>query len=138
MKKKSLFTWIGGLLLVSIVLTGCPDSGGGPTGPANPPQLIDGTAVVAPNPAHPGATIVLQIDYVDVSGTMNEGIVYIADNQNNNYQGAISNAPGTSGRLVTSFDLSTLVTPGEIWLSIFVQNTAGVSSNTILVLLTVT
>lgn len=135
MKNTSIFVGIGSLLLVIMLVAGCGGGGGGPTGPANPPVL--GNYNVNPNPANSGATIVLTIDYVDPSGTMNEGISYIADSQGNTYAGTISNAPGTTGALITSFVLSPLVTPGELLLYVWVQNTAGFSSNTITIPLTV-
>ena len=83
MKKSSIFVGIGSLLLVIILVAGCGGGGGGPTGPANPPVL--GNYNVNPNPANSGATIVLTIDYVDPSGTMNEGISAPPVSSENNY-----------------------------------------------------
>ncbi|PIE35054.1 hypothetical protein CSA56_05665 [candidate division KSB3 bacterium] len=140
MKRATLLSWIGGFLLLSIAFSGCGGGGGGVTAPANPPQLIEGTTVVIPPEVYPGATVVLEIGYIDLSSTMNEGIAYIShtlDGQTKTYQGLISNAPGSEGTLVTSFDLSPFVPPGELWLSVFVQNSNGSSSQSILVLLTV-
>ena len=123
------------LLIVLIVITGCGDSGGGPTGPVNPPTLS--TIAANPNPANSGAIIVFNIDYVDVDGNLNGGTSFITDSQGNNYQGLVSNAEGTSGRLVTSVTLSPLVTPGQLLFNVFVQDRAGNSSNTVFTTITI-
>ncbi len=124
------------LLALLIALAGCDSGSDGPTGPATPPQLSEG-GTATPNPANAGATIVLAIDFIDVAGKMNDGIAFITDSQTNSYQGRISNAEGTSGTLTTSFRLSVLVQPGEVILTVFVQNRDGTSSNTVYIPLTV-
>lgn len=116
-------------------LSGCGGGGGGPTEPANPPVLGD-YRVENDQPVHPGATIVLWIDYIDPSGTMNDGIAYITYSEGT-YKSAVSNASGTSGTLLVSFELSPLVAPGQLLVDVWVQNGAGSSSNTIQVLINV-
>ena len=136
MKSRITYVWWGLLFALIVALAGCDSGGDGPTGPSTPPQLSDG-GTATPNPANAGATIVLAINFIDVSGKMNDGTAFITDNQGNSYQGRVSNAEGTSGTLTTSFQLSVLVQPGEVILSVFVQNRDGTSSNTVYIPLTV-
>jgi len=123
------------LLLIVMFVANCGDGGGGPTGPENAPVLSGITA--RPNPANPGATIIFEIDFVDIPGDLNGGTAIVTDTQGNNYQGLVSNAEGTVGTLVTSITLSPLVTPGELTFYVFVQDLAGNSSNTVLVAMTI-
>jgi hypothetical protein len=123
------------LLLFLLPITGCSDGGSGPTGPENAPILSN--VYAQPNPANPGATVVFQINFVDFPGDLNGGVAYITDSQGNNYQGLVSNANGTSGTLVTSITLSTLVTSGQLTFDIFVQDLSGNSSNTVIVSITI-
>ena len=123
------------LLLVFITVTGCSDSGGGLTGPSNAPVLSN--IIARPNPASPGATIIFEINFVDIPGDLNGGTAFITDSQGNNYQGLVSNAEGTSGTLVTSIVLSLLVTPGQLTFDVFVQDLAGNPSNTVLITITI-
>jgi hypothetical protein len=122
-------------LLALFSLAGCGGGGGGPTGPANPPQLTD-YRIENQQPVSSGATIVLRIDYVDPSATMNDGIAYITYSEGT-YQSAVSNAPGSSGTCLVSFELSPLVDPGQLLIEVWIQNREGTSSNTIQVLLNV-
>jgi hypothetical protein len=115
-------------------LSGC-GGGGGPTGPANPPQLT-GYEVQNQQPVHAGATIILNIDYIDPSATMNDGIAYITYSAGT-YQSTVSNAPGSSGTCLVSFELSPLVEPGQLLVEVWIQNRQGSSSNTIQILLNV-
>lgn len=126
--------YTGLTLLILLCLAGC-GSDGGVTGPENPPFLSNGK-VVTTQPVHPSATIVLHIDYIDVSATMNEGVAYITDSVRT-YQDSISNAPDSSGVLVLAFDLSPLAKPGQELLRVWVRNKAGISSNSIEIPLTV-
>ena len=140
MKKQSILLYIAVLFALSISVIGCGGGGGGsPVEPGNAPILNEETATVRPDPVRSGAgaTIVLEIDYVDPSGTLNGGTSIIYDNQGNRYTGLISNASGISGRLITSFPLSPLVTPGTLLLTVSVQNQAGALSNTITISLPV-
>lgn len=136
MKSRMKCLWVGLLFAFIIALAGCGSDGDGPTGPSTPPQLSEG-GTATPNPANAGATIVLAINFIDVAGKMNDGIAFITDSQGNSYQGRVSNADGTSGTLTTSFQLSVLVQPGELILTVFVQNRDGTSSNTVYIPLTV-
>ena len=124
------------VVMILIGLSGCGGGDNSPTGPENPPQLMDGGSV-SPNPANPGADIIIAIPFIDVTGTLNGGIGYITDSQGNSYEGLISNAAGTSGTLNTTCKLSVLLQPGEVILTIFVKNQNGKSSNTVYIPLTV-
>ena len=59
------------LIVILLSLVGCDGGGGGPTGPANAPIISNSR--VRPNPAYPGATLVFEIDFVDVPGDLNGG-----------------------------------------------------------------
>ncbi len=133
--KKTCMIVVGLTFLALFSLSGCGGGGGGPTGPATPPQLT-GYTVGNQQPVHPGATIILHIDYIDPSSTMNEGVAYITYSEGT-YQSTVSNAPGSSGTMLVSFELSPLVAPGQLLVEVWVQNRAGSSSNTIQILLTV-
>lgn len=122
-------------MMLFVGMTGCDNGGGGTTSPANAPVLS--TVVVRPNPASPGSTIVFEINFVDVPGDLNGETAFISDGTNT-YQGLISNAEGGSGTLVTSMTLSPLLSPGNLVLSIFVQDRAGNTSNKVYVTLSVT
>lgn len=125
MMKKNIF--FIGLIVILAAITGCDSGGGGPTGPANAPVISNSR--VRPNPAPSGATLIFEIDFVDVPGDLNGGTAVITDNQGNNYQGLVSNASGTGGTLVTSITLSPLIRPGTLQFTIFVVDLAGNSSN---------
>ncbi|GAK58704.1 hypothetical protein U27_05679 [Candidatus Vecturithrix granuli] len=126
MMKKNIF--FIGLIVILAAITGCDSGGGGPTGPVNAPVIQNSR--VRPNPAFPGATLVFEIDFVDVPGDLNGGTAVITDNQGNNYQGLVSNANGTGGTLVTSITLSPLLRSGtSLQFTIFVVDLAGNSSN---------
>lgn len=133
--KKTYMICVGLAFLALFSLSGCGGGGGGPTGPANPPQLTE-YKVENEQPVHPGTTIVLSIDYIDPSATMNDGIAYITYSEGT-YQSAVSNATGSAGTLLVSFELSPLVKPGQLLVEVWVQNGDGSSSNTIQVLLNV-
>ena len=123
-----------GLLVMVMSLTGC-DTGGGPTGPTNAPVL---TAVTAnPQQAYPGAIIIFSIVFTDIPGDLNGGTAVITDNRGGNYQGAVSNAEGTSGTLTTSIELSPLITTGQVVFSIYVVDRAGNPSNIVPVTITI-
>ncbi|MDY0092535.1 MAG: hypothetical protein RBT80_07520 [Candidatus Vecturithrix sp.] len=133
MMKKNIF--FIGLFVIMLTISGCDSGGGGPTGPTNAPILSNPT--VRPNPANPGATLIFEIGFVDVPGDLNGGTAVITDNQGNNYTGLVSNAEGTSGVLVTSIWLSTLVRSGELLFTIYVVDLAGNSSQPVYVTLLV-
>lgn len=134
MMKNNVF--LIGLIVVFLSIAGCDGGGGGgPTGPANAPVISNPR--VRPNPANPGATLIFEIDFVDVPGDLNGGRAVITDNQGNNYQGLVSNAEGTSGVLVTSIQLSPLVSPGELLFTVYVVDLAGNSSQPVYVTLIV-
>ena len=90
-----------------------------------------------PDQANPGAIIIFDIDFVDIPGDLNGGTAFVTDSQGNNLQGVVSNAEGTSGTLVTSIQLSPLVTSGLLTFEVFVQDRAGNSSNTVFVTITI-
>ena len=136
MRQRRQLWWLAFVTLSVFILAGCGGDGDSPTGPETPPQLLEG-GTVSPNPANPGADIILSIPFVDVTGTLNGGIAYITDSQGNSYEGLISNATGTSGTLNTTFQLSVLVQPGEVMLTIFVKNQNGQSSSNAYISLTV-
>ena len=115
------------LIVILLSIAGCDSGGGGPTGPANAPIISN--SQVRPNPAYPGATLVFEIDFVDVPGDLNGGTAVILDDKGNNYQGLVSNAEGTSGTLVTSITLSPLIPSGTLVFTIYVVDLAGNSSN---------
>lgn len=95
-----------------------------------PPVLSN--VKVRPKTAHPGATIIFEIDFVEVpGGDLNGGIATITDSQGNVYEGLISDAKGTTGTCITSIKLSPLVKPGEIMFSIFGVDVKENSSNTV-------
>ena len=98
--------WLLGLVVLVVLtqFTGCGGGGGGPTDPSTAP-VLSGIAV-RPNPANAGANMILEIQYVDVNADLNDGIAYITDSQGYSYTGQVSNAPGTSGTLVTTFALA--------------------------------
>ncbi|PID58565.1 hypothetical protein CSB45_03205 [candidate division KSB3 bacterium] len=124
------------LALTALVLSSC-GGGGGPTGPSNPPQLT-GYLVENEQEVRPGSTtIVVRIDYIDMSRTMQDGVAYITYSEGT-YTSTISNAAAASGTMLISFDLSPLVKPGELLVEVWVQNGNGESSNTIQILLNVT
>ena len=129
--------WLLGLVVLVVLtqFTGCGGGGGGPTDPSTAP-VLSGIAV-RPNPANAGANMILEIQYVDVNADLNDGIAYITDSQGYSYTGQVSNAPGTSGTLVTTFALHPLVKPGQLLFNIFVQDRSGNSSNTVYVTITV-
>jgi hypothetical protein len=87
---------------------------------------------VRPTSVHPGATIILEIDFIEApDGDLNGGTAMISDSQGNIYEGIISDAKGSSGTCITSIKLSPLVKPGEIVLSIFGVDSKEHTSNTI-------
>ena len=122
-------------LVVVLLLAGCTDSGGGPTGPTNAPILTNVT--VTPSPAHAGSIIIFAIDYTDISGDLNGGTAVITDNQGFRYNGGVSNAADTSGTLTTSVELSPLVRVGDLLFTIFVIDRAGNQSNLVYAAVTV-
>ena len=133
--RKTYLLLAGLFFLMLLSLSGCDNGGSSPTSPGTAPQLT-GYTVANDQPVHAGATIVLHIDYVDTTATMNDGVAYITYSEGT-YTEAVSNASGTSGTLLTSFDLSPLVSSGQLLVEVWIQNGAGNSSNTIQFLLNV-
>lgn len=124
---KKLYILLAGVLL--LLLTGCPATTTGPTSPADAPQLFEPVSVT-PSPVNVGQMVIFFINYVDVSGDVNGGQAIITDTQNNqSYQGQVSNATGTSGTLSVSITLSPLTRRGTWLFSITVYDRAGNPSN---------
>lgn len=91
-----------------------------------------------PEQVNPGGTVVLDIDLASISENLREGKIIVTDSQGNAYQEAISNMKeALSTSLVSSFRLSPLLPSGELLLQVFVLDSAGNSSNTGFVTITV-
>ena len=122
-------------LLLLIPLSGYSVEDGNSTNQSNAPILSK--IHVRPNPVNPGAIIVFEITFVDESGDLNGGTAVITDSRGNSYHGVVSDAKGTSGTLITSILLDSLVTPGELLFAVSVLDLAGNLSDPMFVTITV-
>lgn len=90
-----------------------------------------------PNPANPGATIVLEIQVEKAAANLNGGAVIATDSYGNNYQGKISSVEGTPDTFVTSIRLSPLTDPGDLVFEVFILDAAGNLNRTHYLLITI-
>jgi hypothetical protein len=117
------------LFVVLLTLTGCPSNTGGPTGPADAPQLTGVTVNSAQ--VNSGAVIIFFVSFVDISGDLNGGTAVVTDTLNNvTYNPVVSNAESTAGTLTLGFQLNPL-SLGTIVFNIMVFDRAGNPSNTL-------
>lgn len=94
------------------------------TAVSNNPQRIT-ELTVYPNPANPGATIILEMRIEKAAADLNGGAVIATDSHGNHYQGKISLVEGTPDTFVTSIRLSPLTDPGDLIFEVFILDAAG-------------
>ncbi|GAK56452.1 hypothetical protein U27_03414 [Candidatus Vecturithrix granuli] len=91
--------------------------------PNNPPKITQ--MIVHPNPANPGATIILEMRVENAAANLSGGAVIATDSHGNNYQGKISSVEGTPDTFLTSIRLSPLTDPGDLIFEVFILDAAG-------------
>lgn len=130
--KTRKYAFIGSLLGLVLLISGCPGGSAGPTGPISAaPSLSDVRA--DPATVHRGELLIFHIGFVDLSGDLNGGPAVVTDDESYRYENlAVSNAEGTSGTLTIALTVNNLLTPGKEHLfTIVVFDRAGNQSNTV-------
>lgn len=85
----------------------------------------DNPLTAYPNPANPGATIILEMCVEKAAVSLSGGTVIATDSHGNNYQGKISSVEGTPDTFVTSIRLSPLTDSGDLVFEVFILDSAG-------------
>lgn len=114
---------IGTLLMFCLAIP-CYGEDDRVTAASNHPQKTTQMRV-HPNPANPGATIILEMRIEKAAADLNGGAVIATDSHGNHYQGKLSSVEGTPDTFVTSIRLSPLTDPGDLIFEVFILDAAG-------------
>lgn len=128
-------TMVCALLLLCLAIPGYSEEDHVNDAHNNPPKITQ--MIAHPNPANPGATIILEMQVEKATANLHGGAVIATDAYGNNYQGKISSVEGRPDTFVTSIRLSPLTDPGDLVFEVLILDAAGNLNRTYYLLITI-
>lgn len=123
------------LLLFCLAIPGYGEDERVSAAPNKPQRISQMTA--RPNPANPGATIVVEISFEKAPANLNGGTIIAANSHGQVYRGQLSRVEGTPDTFITSIRLSPMVEPGDLLFEVFILDSAGDLNQTHFLLITI-